>query len=132
MGRMATIEEGVFLRQLEKNTMLNSISLRGVKGIRSVFLIQQDSTDDGSIRVEKGKEWVLEMASTSRRPAMCIDGVDFTRTYSNSCMEIFNVLGIEAARAAIMMELRGVIQVELDGSYVNYRHLVLLCDLMIQ
>ncbi|KAF8433958.1 hypothetical protein L210DRAFT_826106, partial [Boletus edulis BED1] len=32
------------------------------------------------------------------------------------------------ARAAIMRELRGVI--EFDGSYVNYRHLALLCDLM--
>jgi DNA-directed RNA polymerase II subunit RPB1 len=59
---------------------------------------------------------------------MCLDGVDFTRTYSNNCVEIFNVLGIEAARAAIMKELRNVI--EFDGSYVNYRHLALLCDLM--
>ncbi|KAG1741776.1 uncharacterized protein EDB91DRAFT_1279842 [Suillus paluster] len=40
------------------------------------------------------------------------------------------MLGIEAARAAIMRELHGV--VEFDGSYVNYRHLALLCDLMIQ
>ena len=59
---------------------------------------------------------------------MCLDGVDFTRMYSNSCLEIFDVLGIEAARATIMKELRGVI--EFDGSYVNYRHLALLCDLM--
>ena len=64
------------------------------------------------------------------QPQNCIDGVDFKRTYSNSCVEIFNVLGIEAARAAIMRELRGVI--EFDGSYVNYRHLALLCDLMTQ
>ncbi len=61
---------------------------------------------------------------------MCLDGVDFTRTYSNNCVEVFNVLGIEAARAAIMKELRNVI--EFDGSYVNYRHLALLCDLMTQ
>ncbi|KAG6372367.1 hypothetical protein JVT61DRAFT_7807 [Boletus reticuloceps] len=59
---------------------------------------------------------------------MTIDGVDFTRTYSNSCVEVFNVLAIEAARAAIMRELRGVI--EFDGSYVSYRHPTLLCDLM--
>ena len=57
---------------------------------------------------------------------MCIDGVDFRRTYSNSCVEIFNILGIEAARGAIMRELRDVI--EFDGSYVNYCHLALLCD----
>ena len=59
---------------------------------------------------------------------MCIDKVDWRRTVSNSCIEILDVLGIEAARAIIMKELRRVI--EFDGSYVNYRHLALLCDLM--
>jgi len=127
---MGTIEEDIFLRQLE-NTMLNSVSLRGVKGIKRVFLTKQDSvvvSSDGSIRVEKEKEWVLETDGVNLKTVMCIDGVDFRRTYSNSCVEIFNVLGIEAARAAILKELRGVI--EFDGSYVNYRHLALLCDLM--
>jgi DNA-directed RNA polymerase II subunit RPB1 len=128
---MGTIEEDIFLRQLE-NTMLNSVSLRGVKGIKRVFLTQHDPviiTEDGSIRGDS-KEWVLETDGVNLRTVMCIDGVDFKRTYSNSCVEIFNVLGIEAARAAIMKELRGVI--EFDGSYVNYRHLALLCDLMTQ
>ena len=127
---MGTIEEDIFLRQLE-NTMLNSVSLRGVKGIKRVFLTKQDSvvvSSDGSIRVEKEKEWVLETDGVNLKTVMCIDGVDFRRTYSNSCVEIFNVLGIEATWAAILKELHGVI--EFDGSYVNYRHLALLCDLM--
>ncbi|KAF8875548.1 hypothetical protein CPB85DRAFT_540875 [Mucidula mucida] len=129
---MAGIEEDIFLRQLE-NTMLNSVSLRGVKGINRVFLTKNDiveETDDGSLAVRKDHEWVLETDGVNLKTVMCIDGVDFKRTYSNSCVEIFNVLGIEAARAAIMKELRGVI--EFDGSYVNYRHLALLCDLMTQ
>ncbi len=37
-----TVEEDIFLRQLE-NTMLNSISLRGVKGINRVFLTKSGS-----------------------------------------------------------------------------------------
>ncbi|KAI0286600.1 beta and beta-prime subunits of DNA dependent RNA-polymerase [Russula aff. rugulosa BPL654] len=131
---IGAIEEDIFLRQLE-NTMLNSIGLRGVKGIRRVFLMNHDKTvilDDGSIKTggEHYKEWVLETDGTNLKQVMCLDGVDFTRTYSNNCVEIFNVLGIEAARAAIMKELRNVI--EFDGSYVNYRHLALLCDLMTQ
>jgi DNA-directed RNA polymerase II subunit RPB1 len=127
---MGTIEEDIFLRQLE-NTMLNSVSLRGVKGIKRVFLMEQDKvmvSKDGSIESGREKEWVLETDGVNLKTVMCIDGVDFKRTYSNSCVEIFNVLGIEAARNAIMKELRGVI--EFDGSYVNYRHLALLCDLM--
>ncbi|KAJ3898079.1 RNA polymerase Rpb1, domain 7-domain-containing protein [Lentinula edodes] len=80
-----TLEEDIFLRQLE-NTMLNSVSLRGV---------QVETKDDGSIVAEKDKQWVL--VGVNLKTAMCIDGVDFTRTYSNSCVEVFSVLGIEAA-----------------------------------
>ncbi|KAJ2977437.1 hypothetical protein NUW54_g11420 [Trametes sanguinea] len=127
---LGQVEEDIFLRQLE-NTMLNSVSLRGVPGIQRVFLLKHDKitiTPAGNIDARAEKEWVLETDGVNLKTVMCIDGVDFKRTYSNSCVEIFNVLGIEAARAAIMRELRGVI--EFDGSYVNYRHLALLCDLM--
>jgi DNA-directed RNA polymerase II subunit RPB1 len=125
---LGTVEEDIFLRQLE-NTMLNSVSLRGVPGIQKVFLQQHDKVYiDKTGAIKTKKEWVLETDGINLKTVMCIDSVDFTRTYSNSCVEIFNVLGIEAARAAIMKELRGVI--EFDGSYVNYRHLALLCDLM--
>ncbi|KIJ58730.1 hypothetical protein HYDPIDRAFT_163162 [Hydnomerulius pinastri MD-312] len=125
---MGTVEEDIFLRQLE-NTMLNSVSLRGVPGINRVFLQEHDKVhinEEGAIKSKK--EWVLETDGVNLKTVMNIDGVDFRRTYSNSCVEVFNVLGIEAARGAIMRELRGVI--EFDGSYVNYRHLALLCDLM--
>lgn len=54
--------------------------------------------------------------------------VDYTRTVSNHMPEIISVLGIEAARAALLREIRGVI--EFDGSYVNYRHLAALVDTM--
>ncbi|KAG6903554.1 DNA-directed RNA polymerase II subunit rpb1, partial [Tephrocybe rancida] len=60
---------------------------------------------------------------------MCIGSVDFKHTYSNSCIKVFNVLGIEAAHAAIMKELSSGV-IEFDGSCANYRHLALLCDLM--
>ncbi|PPQ63539.1 hypothetical protein CVT24_004769 [Panaeolus cyanescens] len=123
-------DEDAFLRQIEHN-MLTTISLRGVPGIKRVFLTDQKKvtiSDDGSIAMGKEKEWVLETDGIALKKVMCIDGVDFTRTYSNNCIEIFDVLGIEAARTALMRELRGVI--EFDGSYVNYRHLALLCDLM--
>ena len=51
---------------------------------------------------------------------MCHPDVDFRRTVSNHLVETIDVLGIEAARGALLKEMRGVI--EFDGSYVNYRH----------
>lgn len=124
-------EEDVFLRRLE-TAMLDNVTLRGVKNIKRVFLLEHDKisiVEDGSIQ-KASKEWVLETDGVNLKTVMCIDGVDWRRTYSNSCVEIFKVLGIEAARAAILKEMRNVI--EFDGSYVNYRHLALLCDLMTQ
>ncbi|KAE9397212.1 beta and beta-prime subunits of DNA dependent RNA-polymerase [Gymnopus androsaceus JB14] len=118
-----TLEEDIFLRPVGEHY--------AELCIKRVFLTRHDmieTKEDGSIVVEKEKEWVLETDGINLKTVMCIDGVDFTRTYSNSCVEIFNVLGIEAARLAILKELRGVI--EFDGSYVNYRHLAILCDLM--
>lgn len=125
-------EEDVFLRQVENN-MLNSVSLRGVEGIRRVFMIEQDKVmiNNAGLHTSKSDkilEWILETDGINLKKVLSVDGVDFTRTTSNSCPEIFAVLGIEAARAALLKELRGVI--EFDGSYVNYRHLALLCDLM--
>ena len=50
------------------------------------------------------------------------------RVFSNDILEIYQVLGVEATRQTIMREMRKVI--ESDGSYVNYRHLAMLCDVM--
>ncbi|KAF8187975.1 beta and beta-prime subunits of DNA dependent RNA-polymerase [Mycena galopus ATCC 62051] len=125
---MSSIPGDIFLRRLE-NTMLDFVSLGGVKGIRRAFLLRDNKVGfeaDGSIA--RKMEWVLETQGTNLKAVIGIDGVDYKRTYSNSCVEIFNVLGIEAARAAILKELRDV--VEWNGSYINSRHLALLCDLM--
>ena len=41
---------------------------------------------------------------------------------------ILQVLGVEAVRKSVEKEMNHVIS--FDGSYVNYRHLALLCDIM--
>ncbi|KAG8773494.1 DNA-directed RNA polymerase II subunit rpb1, partial [Ceratobasidium sp. 428] len=123
-------EEDIFIRQIEHN-MLDSVTLRGIKNIRRVFMVQHEKpTIDaaGELQPRATNEWVLETDGVNLKNVLSVDGVDFSRTYSNKCPEVFEVLGIEAARAALLRELRNVI--EFDGSYVNYRHLALLCDLM--
>ncbi|QRW05817.1 DNA-directed RNA polymerase III subunit C5 [Ceratobasidium sp. AG-Ba] len=123
-------EEDIFIRQIEHN-MLDSVTLRGIKNIRRVFMVEHEKPTidaNGDLQPRAHKEWVLETDGVNLKNVLSIDGVDFARTYSNKCPEVFEVLGIEAARAALLKELRNVI--EFDGSYVNYRHLALLCDLM--
>merc|ERR1719269_218865 len=59
---------------------------------------------------------------------MMMNGIDPTRIKSNAVVEVLQVLGIEATRNALLDELRTVIS--FDGSYVNYRHMALLCETM--
>jgi len=54
--------------------------------------------------------------------------VDVCCLYLVFGMLLCKVLGIEAVRKAVEKELYHVIS--FDGSYVNYRHLALLCDVM--
>lgn len=134
MEAMSDFSDDLFLRQLEV-TLLNTVDLRGVPGVDRVFLVKKDKVitrPDGTLQnkalTDAEREWVLETDGVNLKKVLAVDGVDFRRTTSNSCTEIFSVLGIEAARASLLRELRGVI--EFDGSYVNYRHLAILVDLM--
>jgi DNA-directed RNA polymerase II subunit RPB1 len=57
-----------------------------------------------------------------------LDFIDNKRTMSNDIIEIYEVLGIEAARQAIYNELAEVI--EFDGTYINFHNYSVLVDRM--
>ena len=81
-------------------------------------------------KFERVNNWVLDTDGCNLEEVLTCPRVDATRTTSNDITEIFAVLGIEAVRRALLRELRAVIS--FDGSYVNYRHLAVLCDSMTQ
>ncbi|KAK9370544.1 hypothetical protein V1509DRAFT_616123 [Lipomyces kononenkoae] len=121
-------EEDAILKRIEAH-MLSSISLRGVESISRVFMLQYEpNLPNANGEYQKQKEWVLETDGVNLAEVMAVDGVDYTRTYTNSFVEVLSVLGIEATRAALYREILNVIA--FDGSYVNYRHLALLVDVM--
>jgi DNA-directed RNA polymerase II subunit RPB1 len=127
-------EDDLMLKRLE-NHILDTLTLRGVPGIERAFLNEKQKlreTEDGALTMlkedPKCKEWFLDTSGTALGEVLTIDGVDTTRTYSNSFIEVFEVFGIEATRAALMRELTQVLA--FDGSYVNHRHLALLVDVM--
>ncbi|KAI1719686.1 RNA polymerase rpb1, domain 1 domain-containing protein [Ditylenchus destructor] len=127
------MEDDVFLRCIESN-MLSDLTLQGIESISKVYMHKPASDDkkkvvitpDGGIQMVA--EWILETDGTSLLKVLSEPNVDSVRTSSNDICEIFEVLGIEAVRKAIEREMNNVIS--FDGSYVNYRHLALLCDVM--
>jgi DNA-directed RNA polymerase II subunit RPB1 len=72
--------------------------------------------------------WVLDTIGTNLLDVLGLDYIDKNRTFSNDIVEIYNVLGIEAARQAIYNELVDVI--EFDGTYINYHNFSVLVDRM--
>ncbi len=121
-------DEDMFLKRIE-GTLLDQVELGGITGIQRVFISEGKRivlSQQGEYDQEK--EWYLETDGINLKQVLAVDGVDAVRTYSNNCYEVFETLGIEAGRNALFKELNGVI--EMGGSYVNYRHLALLCDLM--
>ncbi|KAJ2114845.1 DNA-directed RNA polymerase II core subunit rpo21, partial [Coemansia sp. RSA 788] len=121
-------QEDEFLKKIEAS-MLSNVVLRGIPGVRRTYIVDKPRNiikADGEF--SSPKEWNIDTDGINLREVLWQNHVDAHRTYSNHPREILEVLGIEAARAAILREVRNVI--EFDGSYVNYRHLALLVDLM--
>ncbi|KAI1815517.1 DNA-directed RNA polymerase II subunit RPB1 [Poronia punctata] len=125
------IEDDIMLKRLADH-LLENLTLRGVKGIERAFLnsgprIKKDP--EGALVQDALKgDWYLDTSGTALRQVLSVEGVDATRTITNDLWQTVEVFGIEAARGALLNELRRVLA--FDGSYVNERHLALLVDVM--
>ena len=78
--------------------------------------------------VKKFDEFILDTEGTNLKFILNYNGIDFRRTLSNDIIEVCRILGIEATRKILIQELKALMS--FDGSYVNFRHLALLVDIM--
>ncbi|PCN50655.1 DNA-directed RNA polymerase subunit A'/A'' [Candidatus Geothermarchaeota archaeon ex4572_27] len=79
--------------------------------------------------VEKeGDEWVIYTSGSNLKEVLKMPEVDHTRTTTNDIFQIYEVLGIEAARNAIVSELKKTLDEQ--GLDVDIRHLMLVADMM--
>ncbi len=103
------------LLQLLKN--MRSVLLKGIKKIKRVV-----------IRKEESGEYVLYTEGSALKEVLAIDGIDATRTRTNNVNEIFEVMGIEAARFALIHEATETLKEQ--GLTVDVRHIMLVSDIM--
>ena len=97
-------------------TRVKGVPLRGVKGINRVV-----------VKME-GNEYVVYTEGSNFAEVLALSGVDQTRTTTNNINEIEEVLGVEAARNAIINE--AVKTLEEQGLDVDVRHIMLVADMM--
>lgn len=84
----------------------------------------------GVLLKEEGKEYFIMTEGSNLVEVFNIPEVDYARTISNDIHEIANVLGIEAARAALINEMWKTLNEQ--GLDVDWRHLSLVASAMTQ
>ncbi|WP_457752644.1 DNA-directed RNA polymerase subunit A'', partial [Thermococcus sp.] len=77
---------------------------------------------------KEGDEYVIYTEGSNFKQVLKVPGVDPTRTRTNNIHEIAEVLGIEAARNAIIEEIVNTMQEQ--GLEVDVRHIMLVADIM--
>ena len=109
-------EEPSYRELLQLVEKIKKLSLKGVEGIKRVVIRKE------------GDEYILYTEGSSLKKVMQFDGVDSTRIKTNNISEIGEVLGIEAARNAIINEATDTLREQ--GLTVDVRHIMLVADIM--
>lgn len=110
-------EKEMEIRDLYKlKVKIKDTFISGVPGVTQVFPFRRRD------------EFIIKTAGSNLKEVFKIKGVDKLRTFSNDIFEIQSMLGIEAARNAIIKEVMSVLKEQ--GLEVNIRHIMLVADTM--
>ena len=104
-------------KRLQK--MMDSIRFTKIKGIEGI---------KRAILRRRGDRYVIYTEGSNLAQVLALPYVDPSQTLTNSVQEIYEVLGIEAARNAIIREASGTL--EEQGLTVDVRHIMLVADIM--
>lgn len=97
---------------------IKNLLVSGVKGIERAIVKYEESYG----------EYRIYTQGSNLKSVLELEGVDHRRTSTNDIMEIYEVLGVEAARNAIIDE--SIKTLEEQGLSVDIRHLMLVADMM--
>jgi len=100
-----------------KNKVLNT-KIGGIEGVKRAVV------------VKSGDEWIIETEGSNLRELFekFSDYIDEKRTTTDDIYEIYEIFGIEAARNAIVREVKNTLDEQ--GLDVDIRHILLVADTM--
>jgi DNA-directed RNA polymerase subunit A' len=119
------VKDTIILKLVEEsdsitvNTLLNKIRKIIVKGVPEIERV--------TLKEENG-EWVIQTTGSNIIKVFEVEGIDKFNVRTNNIFEIATALGIEAARNALISELKATL--ENQGLEVDIRYLMLVSDLM--
>ena len=124
-------EDIISLLKILEQTILHKVILSGIPKINNASMTKYDHLvyyDNETNNYIKKPEWVIDTTGSNLLDIFNHPAVDCYKTISNDIHEVMEIFGIEAARALIINEIRDIF--EQSSSYVNFRHLSLLADVM--
>ena len=101
---------------------------RLVEGVRATKVKGIDNIRRAIIRKQQPEGFVIYTEGSNLAKVLDLDDIDPTKTTTNSIEEIYETLGIEAARNAIVKEAHETL--EEQGLTVDIRHIMLVADMM--
>ncbi len=104
-----------FVRKLTNH--IKAIIVKGIKGLQRAVVVKGS---DG--------EYFIRAAGFNIEAVLAHEVVDPKAIYTNNIKEIERVYGIEAARNAIIKEIKDVL--DMQKLYVDIRHILLIADAM--
>ncbi len=135
LPRESKTEEGTFFKYLNLvEADLKKVFVSGVRGIKTVknskrVVYEGDHKEELSKkRRDFFEQTIFEAEGTNLREILAHPKVNPYKSYSNDITEIFNILGIEAARSSFINEFKEILKPY--SIYVNHRHLSVLADWM--
>ena len=110
------------------NDLLDNVVIKGIENIENLVIPDHKITIKEDNEYIDKKEYILQSDGVNLLEIFNSKYVDFKRTYSNDINEIYEKLGIEAARNILIEEISSVC--DDAGEYINSRHIELLVDVM--
>ncbi len=102
------------LRKLKDKIL--KIHIAGIKGVENVIVINEND------------DWIIQTEGSNLKDVLKLEEIDVSRTRSNDIHQVYDVLGIEAARNVILREAKETLDEQ--GLDVDVRHLTLVADIM--
>ena len=110
------------------DVFIDNFKLKGVNNIKRVDGVGEERviSFDKDGNMNKEKELVIYTAGVNLVDIRYINGIDINRTMCNDIVAIYRTFGIEAARIALLKELKII----LGSNNVNHHHFSVLVDIM--
>jgi DNA-directed RNA polymerase beta' subunit len=111
--------------------IIDRFRLKGMENINDAGVMLNDQIiefNETTGEVEKNTQHLIITSGVNMVGLRYLNGIDLNRTVTNDIRQIYEIFGIEAARAVLVKEIKFVFAT--SGNDFNFQHLSILVDIM--